>query len=102
TGNIYSNIKAQEGIQYITLDVSYKNVDKESRMVTSGDLILRINNQDYTYDQSEVIFADGYSFLETINPFITKRSKIVYQIPIENIEGISYRPSRSKEIIVLK
>ncbi|MGL6118869.1 MAG: DUF4352 domain-containing protein [Fusobacteriaceae bacterium] len=102
TGNVYSDVKAQEGIQYVTLDVSYKNVDKESRMMTSGDLILKINNQDYTYDKSEIIFADGYGSLETINPFITKRTKIVYKIPAENIEGILYRPSRSKELIDLK
>lgn len=97
TGNRYSDLPSQDGILYLTLDISFKNIDKESRYITSGDLLLYLNNQEYVYDKSETILANGYNSLESINPFLSLRTKIVYKIPSEHFDKIYYEPGRTKK-----
>lgn len=96
TGNRYSDLVAQDGVVYLVLDVNFKNIDKESRYITSGNLILFLNDQEYLYDKSETILSKGYGSHESINPFLSLRTKIVYKIPSEKFDKIYYEPGRSK------
>lgn len=91
TGNQFTNLPREDGNQYLIIDASFKNIDKESRMVIDGKLII----DEYEFDQSETILLEGWGTHEQINPLVTKRTNIVYKIP-SNIKGVVYWvPGRS-------
>ncbi len=68
---------------YLVIDAQYKNTDVESRTIGAGELIIIAGDgKSYTFDNAETIMAKGWSLsLETINPLMTHRTKIVYKIP---------------------
>lgn len=99
TGNMFSNLPRNSGVLYGIIDISFKNIDTESRMIIDGELILvGADNKEYTFDKSETILADGFGlFLDQVNPMITKRTKLIYKIPEDFIGKIYYKPSRNPE-----
>jgi len=104
TGNQFTDLKAEEGTRFIIIDASFKNVDTESRMLTSGELLINYNGKDYTFDKAETILAPGYGLLlEQINPLTTKKTKLVYKVPSELKGPIFWKPGRAgrDEVILL-
>lgn len=96
TGNIYSDIKPEKGIVFLVLTVTFKNTDNESRMITDGKLFIRQNGKTYEYDHSETILAENWGILlDTINPLVTKTTKIVYKISNETNGIALYQPGRA-------
>jgi hypothetical protein len=96
TGNQYLDLKQEAGSKYLILDVSIKNIDSESRMLTSGSVFIQYNGKDYEFDKDETVLADGWGLLlDQINPLITKKTKLVYKIPAE-ISGVGkWNPGRT-------
>jgi hypothetical protein len=98
TGNVYSDLKQENGSFYLVLNVTFKNVDKESRMVTDGEIIINYNNTDYKFDHSETIAAEGWGlFLDQINPLTSKTTNLVYKVPTELKGQIFWHPGRTDE-----
>jgi len=104
TGNQFADIPEQPGNKFVILDVTFKNTDNESRMLTDGELIINSNGKEYKYEKSETIMLEGWGLIiDNINPLTTKTTKIVYKIP-SDIKGVAfYRPGRAghDEVILL-
>ena len=98
TGNRFSNLKADSGNSYFILNVSFKNIDKESRMVLDGDIIFLVDGKEYIFDKSETVLAEGWGlFLDQLNPLTQKTTNLVYKIP-EGLKGKAYyRPGRNAD-----
>lgn len=96
TDNQFSDLKSEPGTKYLILDVTFKNTDSESRMLTDGEVHITYNGKDYNFDKSETIMAEGYGlFLDQINPLTQKSTKLVYKLP-EEINGVAYyNPGRA-------
>jgi hypothetical protein len=97
TGNEFTRLPQEAGIKYLIIDIRFKNIDKEARMLVSGELIL-IDKQgkQYVFDNSETILSDDFGlFLDTLNPMLTKRTKLVYKIPSNFTGTIYYKPGRN-------
>ena len=96
TGNIVSDVDAGEANLFVILDVSFKNIDNESRMIRKGALFVDCNNKMYKFEKSETIMAEGWSILlELISPLITETTKIVYKIPAEMNGPVYWEPGRN-------
>ena len=95
TGNTFSNLHKEDGIQYLIINVTFKNIDSESRMMTDGDLFIVYNGKSYTYDQSETVLADGWGTMKQINPLIKFTTRIVYKVPTEISGRVAWMPGRS-------
>jgi hypothetical protein len=98
TGNEFSDLNAEQGIKYLIINASFKNTDKESRMLTEGTVWINYNGKDYQFDKSETVLAEGWGlFLDQINPLTVKTTNIVYKLPDE-IKGVAYwQPGRSSD-----
>ncbi|MGL5123404.1 MAG: hypothetical protein ACRC6K_04500 [Fusobacteriaceae bacterium] len=98
-GNVYLNVKAENDIKFVVLNSIFKNIDKESRMLFDGKLIINYNGQELTFDKSETILSDGYGiFLDQINPLSSKKTKLVYKISSKIKGPAYYKPYDSKEL----
>lgn len=104
TGNEFSNLPREEGTRYLVINTTFKNTSNESRAIFEGEVLINYNGQEYLYDKSEVVMAEGWGLLfDQINPLTSKTTNIVYKIPAE-IKGVAYyRPGRSskKDLIEL-
>jgi hypothetical protein len=96
TGNEFADLKPEQGIQYLIINASFKNIDKESRMLIDGSVWINYNGKDYEFDKSETVLLEGWGLLlDQINPLTTKTTNIVYKIP-EEIKGNAYwQPGRA-------
>lgn len=98
TGNQFADIPGDKDSLFVVLDITFKNISQESRMLSEGDLLITYNGKTYKFDKSETILADGWGVLfEQINPFVSKKTKIVYKISKEIPEEIIYVPGRNSE-----
>jgi hypothetical protein len=96
TGNQYTDLNAEPGISYLILNVTYKNTDNESRMISEGAVFINYGGKVYQYDKSEPIMAEGWGiFLDQINPLTSKTTNIVYKIPTEIKGSAYYEPGRN-------
>ena len=98
TGNQFADLKKEEGIRYLILNITFKNIDSESRMLSDGEILINYNGKDYKFDKSESVFVEGWGLMmDQINPLTSKTTKLVYKIPAE-IKGLAYyRPGRSNK-----
>lgn len=89
--------QAGDGNKYLILDVTYKNIDTESRFITGDHVYVTYNGKEYDFSKQEVVLQEGYGVsLEVLNPLTTKTAKIVYMIPAELTGEAFYQPSRAK------
>ncbi len=96
TGNEFTDQNAGEGNQFLLLNTTFKNIDKESRMLTDGIVYITYNGKDYEFDKSETILAEGFGLmLDQLNPLISKTTTLVYKIPKEIKGPAYYRPGRA-------
>lgn len=85
-----TTLPKEEGIKYAIINVTFKNIDSESRYVSEGDLLINYNGKSYKFDKSETVMADGWGlFLDQLNPLTSVTTNIVYKLPSE-IEGDAY------------
>ena len=98
TGNEFSDIKPEAGNKFLIFNVTFKNTDKESRMIQEGSVWINYNGKDYEYDKSETILPEGYGvILEQINPLTFKTTNLVYKLP-EEIKGVAlWNPGRAEK-----
>lgn len=105
TGNEFADLKKEDGTKYLIIDVTFKNTDKETRMMFDGEVLVKqADGNTLKYEQSELIPADGWGVLmDNINPGITKKTKLVYKVPETLKGGIYFHPARagSDETILL-
>lgn len=98
TGNEFANIKQEAGNKFLIFNITFKNIDNESRMFEEGEVVINYNAKDYRFDKSETVMADGWgTFLDQINPLTSKTTNIVYKIP-EEIQGkVYWKPGRNSD-----
>ncbi len=98
TGNQYTDLKKEDGINYLLIEANFKNTDNESRMLDDGSVWINYNGKDYEFDKTETVMAEGYGLLlEQINPLTSKTTILVYKIPAE-IKGDAYwQPGRAND-----
>lgn len=98
TGNEFSDLKPESGINYLVINATFKNTDRESRMLVDGSVWINYNGKDYEFDKSEPIMLEGWGLLlEQINPLTSKTTNLVYKIPTE-VKGDAYwQPGRSDD-----
>lgn len=84
-GNEYLNKKAQE--QYLIIEISIKNLDKEALTVSDDFFKLYNGENEYGTDTDAAIYLDDNIIYEDINPGVTLKGKIVFDIPKEIAES---------------
>ena len=91
----FEELKAEKDTKYLIINVTFKNTDKESRMVVDGSVFINYNGTEYEYDHTETILEDGWGlFLDQLNPLTAKTTNIVYKIPAEITGDVIYKPGR--------
>ena len=79
TGNEFADLKPEQGNLYLIINASFKNTDKESRMLMDGSVWINYNGKDYEFDKSETVMLEGWGLLlDQINPLTTKTTNLVY------------------------
>jgi len=96
TGNQFADLKPEQGNLYLIINASFKNTDKESRMLMDGSVWINYNGKNYEFDKAETVMLEGWGLLlDQINPLTTKTTNLVYKIPAE-IKGDAYwQPGRA-------
>ncbi|MCU0439319.1 MAG: DUF4352 domain-containing protein [Raineya sp.] len=96
TGNEFVDLKPEKDNQYLVMNVTFKNIDNESRMMFAGKIIINYNGKDYTFDNPEPVLLEGWGLLmDQINPLTTKTTNLVYKIPKEIKGKVVWEPARS-------
>ena len=91
-----ANLKREQGIKYLIINATFKNTDKESRMMTDGSVWINYNGKELEYDNSETTLINGWGiFLDQINPLISKTTNLVYKIPKELKGDMFWQPGRA-------
>jgi Domain of unknown function (DUF4352) len=96
TGNQFADKTADEGNQFLVFNTTFKNTDKESRMLTKGTVYITYNGKEYEFDKAETIMLEGWGLmLDQINPLTSKTTNLVYKIPKEITGPAYFRPGRA-------
>ena len=93
-----------QGNKFLVLDVTLLNTDNEGRMLTdSGTLFIQYKGKEMTFDDSEIVFADGWlGFSDTLNPMVTVTGKIAFKISTAFVlNEFTYQAPRSDKRIAL-
>lgn len=97
TGNEFADLKSEQGNMYLIINASFKNTDKESRMLMDGSVWINYNGKDYEFDKSETVMLEGWGILlDQINPLTTKTTNLVYKIPAEIKGEAFWQPGRAE------
>lgn len=98
TGNEFANLKAESGNTFLILNVTFKNIDNESRLFAEGSVFINYNGKLLEFDNTELILDEKWgSFLDQINPLISKTTNLVYKIP-DGLEGqFLWEPGRNSK-----
>ena len=96
TGNEFSDLKPEPGNKFLIINATFKNTDKESRMILDGSVWINYNGKDYEFDKGETVLAEGWgTMLEQLNPLTSKTTNLVYKLP-EEIKGTAlWQPGRA-------
>jgi len=96
TGNQFSDIGPEAGNKFLIINITFKNIDNESRLFSEGSVFIYYNNKIYEFDNTETILAEGWgSFFDQLNPLISKTTNIVYKIPSEIKGNAVWVPGRN-------
>ena len=96
TGNQFTDLNRETGIKYLVINVTFKNIDKKSRMMFDGELYIDYAGQEYNFD-TETLLAEGWGlFLDTINPLTFKTTNLVYKLPAEVMGPITWKPTGAR------
>jgi hypothetical protein len=96
-GNEFANLKSEPGNKFFILDVTFKNIDDESRYLYDGIVYVTYNNKPYKFDKVESVLYEGWegTTMKEINPLTTYTTKLVYKIPSEIVGAATYQPGRA-------
>jgi len=98
TGNLFSDVGPEVGNKFLILNITFKNIDSESRLFSNGSVFFDYNNEVYEFDKAETILTQGWgSLFDQLNPLISKTTNLVYKIPSEIQGGIVWIPGRNQE-----
>lgn len=98
TGNQFTNLEQEDGSKYLIINITFKNIDTESRLFSEGSVFIDYNNVLYEFDKAEMILADGWgSFLDQLNPLLSKTTNLVYKIPSEIQGNAIWVPGRNNQ-----
>lgn len=98
TGNQFADLDEEPGNKFLILDITFKNIDDESRMFSDGSVYINYNGKEYEYDKSETIMLEGWgTLLDQINPLTSKTTKLVYKIPAEISGPVYWEPGRNSD-----
>ena len=83
--NSITSLDKEDGVKYLIVDVSAKNIANESKsLVSAGKLILGDGDDKIEIKNDETLLTEGYgAFLEEVNPKLSKKTKLVYKIPAD-------------------
>ena len=83
--NSINSLDREDGVEYLIVDVSAKNIANESKsLVSAGKLILGDGDDKIEIKNDETLLTEGYgAFLEEVNPKLSKKTKLVYKIPAD-------------------
>jgi TM2 domain-containing membrane protein YozV len=99
TGNEFADLQPEQGVSYLIINASFKNIDTESRGAMEGSVWINYNGKDYEFDKAEAILLKGWGMglgFKQINPLTKITTNIVYKIPSE-IKGEAYwQPGRTE------
>jgi hypothetical protein len=96
TGNEFADLEPEQGNLYLIINASFKNTDKESRMLMDGSVWINYNGKDYEFDKAETVMLEGWGLLlDQINPLTTKTTNLVYKIPAEIKGNAFWQPGRA-------
>lgn len=102
TKNKYAEPEQWDGSRFYIVDASFKNLDTESRLPAEGELVIKSNGIEYTFDGTESLMLKGYGiYFKSINPLLTMKTKIVYRIPNEISGPVFWRPGRNSDGVKL-
>ena len=98
TGNEFADLAPQNGSKYLVITATWKNTDKESRMLEEGSVFINVDGTEYEFDKSETIMLEGWgAMLQQINPLTTFSTRLVYKIP-SGVKGpIYWEPGRNSD-----
>lgn len=100
--NSFESLKAEPDIKYLIINITFKNTDKESRMVTDGSVIVNYDGKNYEFDKTETVMDDGWGlFLDQLNPLTKKTTNLVYRLPAEIKGNAIYKTGRGNAKIEL-
>jgi len=92
---------ALPGHQFVVLDVSVRNRDAQSQVLSEGKLIALDETRLQTFDQPETLLSNDYLSLQVLAPAQSMHGKIAYQVP-EPLSGVLYwSPGNGSERILL-
>ncbi|MED0676946.1 DUF4352 domain-containing protein [Aneurinibacillus thermoaerophilus] len=83
-GNEFLNKKTEN--TFLVIDVAIKNGDKEARMMDTSLFKLKdANGTEYDPDAEADMYVNGDNpfFLSNVNPGLTKKGKIVFELPTD-------------------
>ncbi len=101
TGNTFLDLKPEEGTKYAIIDIEFVNVTKQAAMISEGSLIIKpVDDEPLVMDKSETLMADGWGlFLDSINPMLKKRTKLVFKVPSAFKGDIYYDPEMGDNVL---
>ncbi len=81
----FTYLDKEEGVKYLIITVSAKNIANESKsLISAGKVILGDGEDKIQITSDETMLSEGYgAFLEGVNPKLTKKTKLVYKIPAD-------------------
>ena len=103
TGDEFADLKPEEGVKYLVINATFKNTDKERRMIMDGSLWITYNGKEYEYDNAETFMVEGWgTTLENLNPLMSKTTNIVYKLPEEISGPVQWQPGRANRSDVIE
>ena len=103
TGDEFADLKPEKGVKYVVINATFKNTDKESRMILDGSLWITYNGKEYEYDNSETFLVEGWgTTLDNLNPLMSKTTNIVYKLPEEIAGTAQWQPGRADRSDVIE
>lgn len=95
--NSFSSLESIDDSFYVIIEATWENIDNETRSIWSaGSILFNWNGQEYSVDSSEIVFADGWGFLDTLAPFQSHKTKIAFSVPFRSGMEIMWEPVRNE------
>jgi len=96
TENPLAEPKKWPDSKFLVIDASFKNTDTEGRLPLAGSVLIEYEGKTYKFDAVESVYEEGFGIgIQSINPLVTLRTKLVYRIPSEIKGRVSWLPGRN-------
>ncbi len=86
-------LSEERNSQYLVIEISLKNLDKESKLMPAGELQIESGAETMKYERSETILKDGWGeLMDNIGTGETMKTKLVYKVPAGIHGKVYYYP----------